>query len=68
MDQIVATTSSPDYQFGDLTKAAAQEVVEWGRRERKAFESLTGKEYEFGKAFPNEYEFGEAFPKGVRVW
>jgi len=39
---------SPDYQFGDLTAAAAKEVVAWGRRERAAFESLTGKEYEFG--------------------
>lgn len=39
---------SPDYQFGDLTVAAAKEVMEWGKRERSAFESLTGKEYEFG--------------------
>mmetsp|Transcript_2647 Transcript_2647/g.3757 ORF Transcript_2647/g.3757 Transcript_2647/m.3757 type:complete len:307 (+) Transcript_2647:91-1011(+) len=48
MDAIVAKTSSPDYVFGDLTKAAALEVVEWGKKERTAFESLTGKEYEFG--------------------
>ena len=41
-------TQIENSQFGDLTKAAAQEVVEWGRKERKAFESLTGKDYEFG--------------------
>ena len=38
----------PDYEFGDLTKAAAKEVMEWGKKERKAFETITGKPYEFG--------------------
>jgi hypothetical protein len=40
--QVVKTSADPNYQFGDISKAAANEVVEWGKRERKALESVTG--------------------------
>ena len=48
MDKVVTTTASPEYQFGDVTAELAKEVVAWGQKERRAFETLTGKEYEFG--------------------
>ena len=44
-------TASPDYEFGDLSKAAAQQVVEWGKKVRGFTKKMSSEKQMKGRAW-----------------